>query len=129
MDATPSSNATLTVVSLTAPGVTLSTLYSFTGGLDGGNPNGLMQDTNGNFYGTTQDGGTQNSGTVFQMTPAGTVTTLDWFNDMATRDTCLPPRWCRARTAIYTARHENGGTERMGDSFQNNNQRRPDPIG
>jgi uncharacterized repeat protein (TIGR03803 family) len=83
LGSTPSSNATLTVVSSTAPGVTLSTLYSFTGGLDGGSPNGLMQETNGNFYGTTQDGGSNNMGTVFRMTPAGTVTTLDWFNNLA----------------------------------------------
>ncbi len=82
LGSTPSSNGSLTVVSSTAPGVTLSTLYSFTGGMDGGNPNGLMQETNGNFYGTTQDGGSNNMGTVFQMTPAGTVTTLDWFNDV-----------------------------------------------
>ena len=82
LGATPSFNARLTVVSLTAPGVAFSTLYSFTGGMDGGNPNGLMQDTNGNFYGTTQYGGSNNSGTVFQMTPSGMVTTLDWFNDV-----------------------------------------------
>ncbi len=80
LGSTPSVGAGLTVVSLTAPGVALSTLYSFTGGMDGGNPNGLMQETNGNFYGTTQGGGTNFSGTVFQMTPAGTVTTLDLFN-------------------------------------------------
>jgi uncharacterized repeat protein (TIGR03803 family) len=80
LGSTPSSNANLTVVSFTAPGVAMSTLYSFTGGTDGGNPNGLMQDTNGIFYGTTQNGGTNSSGTVFQMTTAGTVTTLDWFN-------------------------------------------------
>jgi uncharacterized repeat protein (TIGR03803 family) len=80
LGSTPSSNASLTVVSLTAPGVTLSTLYSFTGGMDGGNPNGLVQETNGNFYGTTQYGGTNSSGTIFQMTPAGTMMTLDWFN-------------------------------------------------
>jgi uncharacterized repeat protein (TIGR03803 family) len=84
LGSTPSFNASLTVVSLTAPGVALSTLYSFTGGMDGGNPNGLMQETNGNFYGTTQAGGSNNSGTVFQMTPSGTVTTLDLFTDVGT---------------------------------------------
>jgi uncharacterized repeat protein (TIGR03803 family) len=81
LGSTPSFNASLTVVSSSAPGVTLSTLYSFTGGTDGGNPNGLMQETNGNFYGTTQNGGSNNSGTIFQMTPAGTMTTLDLFSN------------------------------------------------
>jgi uncharacterized repeat protein (TIGR03803 family) len=75
-----SSNALLTVAGLTGSGVTLSTLYAFTGNADGGNPNGLMQDTNGNFYGTTQGGGSNDSGVVFQMTPGGTLTTLDSFN-------------------------------------------------
>jgi len=80
LSATVSAGAVLTVASLTAPGVTCSTLYSFTGTGDGGNPNELMQETNGNFYGTTQSGGTNESGTVFQMTPAGVVSTLYWFN-------------------------------------------------
>jgi len=34
----------------------------------------------GNFYGTTWSGGANNAGTVFQMTPAGTLTTLVSFN-------------------------------------------------
>jgi uncharacterized repeat protein (TIGR03803 family) len=76
-----SAGAVLTVASVTASGVTVSNLYSFTGTADGGNPNGLMQETNGNFYGTTQNGGVNSSGTVFQMSPAGVVTTLYLFND------------------------------------------------
>jgi uncharacterized repeat protein (TIGR03803 family) len=78
-----SAGATLTVASVAAAGVTFSNLYSFTGGADGGNPNGLMQETNGNFYGTTQSGGIDSSGTVYQMTPAGILTTLFLFDDLA----------------------------------------------
>ena len=78
-----SANALLTVASLAAPGVTFSTLYSFTGATDGANPNGLMQETNGNFYGTTQSGGVNSAGTLFQMTPSGAVTTLLLFNGAA----------------------------------------------
>jgi uncharacterized repeat protein (TIGR03803 family) len=62
--------------SVTAPGIDMATVYSFTGGNDGSNPNGLMQAANGNFYGTTQRGGTNSSGTAFQMTPAGALTQL-----------------------------------------------------
>jgi uncharacterized repeat protein (TIGR03803 family) len=80
LSAAASTGAVLTVASVTAPGVTFSTLYSFTGTTDGGNPNDLMQETNGNFYGTTQSGGNDESGTVFQMTPAGVVSTLYLFN-------------------------------------------------
>jgi uncharacterized repeat protein (TIGR03803 family) len=48
-------------------------LYSFcsaTGCTDGATPlAGLIFDAHGNLYGTTQDGGTQGKGTVFQLTP------------------------------------------------------------
>ena len=63
------------------PGGTLTTLYSFcsqTNCTDGANPDaGLVQAANGNFYGTTQDGGTNGDyGTVFKITQGGTLTTL-----------------------------------------------------
>ena len=60
----------------------LTTLYSFTGGTDGGFPlGGLMQATNGKFYGTTENGGAfQNYGTVFKITSGGTLTTLHSFD-------------------------------------------------
>jgi uncharacterized repeat protein (TIGR03803 family) len=73
---TASAGAVLTVISVTAPGTTLTALYSFTGGTDGGNPNGLLRVANGGFYGTTQNGGTNFAGTVFQMTAGGTVTDI-----------------------------------------------------
>jgi uncharacterized repeat protein (TIGR03803 family) len=49
---------------------TESTIYSFTGGSDGGAPEAVMTlDTQGNLYGTTQvgGGGTCNCGTVFEL--------------------------------------------------------------
>ena len=61
------------------PGGTLTTLHSFDG-TDGFNPNGLMQATDGNFYGTTHLGGVNGGGTVFKITPAGVLTTLHSFN-------------------------------------------------
>ena len=66
-----SAGATLTVISSNAPNVTLTTLYSFSGGNDGVNPNGLMLATNGILYGTTQYGGSNGLGTIFQLTPVG----------------------------------------------------------
>jgi hypothetical protein len=52
------------------------TLHSFTGA-DGGNPIGLLvRGTDGNFYGTTQLGGTSNNQTVSKITSAGTFTNL-----------------------------------------------------
>ena len=62
------------------PAGTLSTLYSFCsqpGCSDGAVPNaGLIQATDGNFYGTTNVGGTDNNGTIFKITPAGMLTTI-----------------------------------------------------
>jgi uncharacterized repeat protein (TIGR03803 family) len=37
---------------------------------------GLVQGSDGNFYGTTYSGGANNKGTVFQITPAGSLTTI-----------------------------------------------------
>jgi uncharacterized repeat protein (TIGR03803 family) len=35
-----------------------------------------VQAANGNFYGITQEGGSNGDGTVFEITPAGKLTTL-----------------------------------------------------
>ena len=71
-----------TVFQITPSG-TLATLYSFCPGLyldcgtDGANPQaGLVQGSDGNFYGTTSGGGANSGGTVFKITPSGTLTTL-----------------------------------------------------
>src|SRR6266567_2955163 len=69
-----------TVFKITPSG-TLMTLYSFcskSGCTDGAYPfAGLVQATDGNFYGTTFKGGAHpSSGTVFKITPSGTLTTL-----------------------------------------------------
>ena len=56
----------------------LTSLYSFTGGNDGANPEaGLVQGSDGNFYGTTYNGGTNGGyGTVFKISPNGALTSL-----------------------------------------------------
>jgi uncharacterized repeat protein (TIGR03803 family) len=72
------------------PAGKLTTLYSFCSQpncTDGGNPiSGLAQATDGNFYGTTARGGSSGSGcggygcgTIFEVTPSGTLTTLHSF--------------------------------------------------
>lgn len=57
---------------------TLTTLADFNG-TNGSGPRGIIQGFDGNFYGTTLEGGTQNWGTAFKMTPAGVLTTLHNF--------------------------------------------------
>jgi uncharacterized repeat protein (TIGR03803 family) len=62
---------------------TFTTLYAFTGGPDGGNPNGgLIFDAAGNLYGTTHyGGGGSGNGTVFELSPqagGGWTETVLW---------------------------------------------------
>jgi uncharacterized repeat protein (TIGR03803 family) len=44
-------------------------LYSFTGGADGGWPNGVIRDSAGHLYGTAYSGGKYGSGVVFELKP------------------------------------------------------------
>ena len=65
-----------TVFKISANGA-LASLYSFTGGYDGANPQaGLVQGRNGNFYGTTYFGGTNDLGTVFKISTNGLLISL-----------------------------------------------------
>ena len=73
-----------TLFKITTTG-TLTTLHSFDL-TDGGDPAGLIQATDGNFYGMTYSGGASNGncttgtcGTVLKVTPAGALTTLHIF--------------------------------------------------
>jgi uncharacterized repeat protein (TIGR03803 family) len=63
---------------------TQKVLYTFTGGLDGGQPYqaGVIFDQAGNLYGVTQYGGAYGQGTVFQLTPSpdGTWTETVLYN-------------------------------------------------
>jgi uncharacterized repeat protein (TIGR03803 family) len=63
------------------PGGTLTSLHSFTPGTDGGSPyGGLVQATDGNFYGAGFLGGAKNHGTIFRITPGGTFATRYTFD-------------------------------------------------
>jgi uncharacterized repeat protein (TIGR03803 family) len=69
-----------TVFKMTPDGSTLTTLVNFNG-TNGAYPYaGLIQGSDGNFYGTTLEGGTNHEGTVFKMTTNGTLITLVDFN-------------------------------------------------
>jgi uncharacterized repeat protein (TIGR03803 family) len=65
-----------------APGYNQRVLYTFTGGTDGSTLYGdLIQDEQGNLYGTTELGGdpTCMCGTAFKLDPAGNFTVLHTF--------------------------------------------------
>jgi len=61
-----------------------TTLHSFcaqTDCTDGGDPfAGLIQATDGNFYGTTEYGASYGKGVMFKLTPSGVLTTLHNFD-------------------------------------------------
>jgi uncharacterized repeat protein (TIGR03803 family) len=63
-----------------APDGTESILHNFSGHADGICPSAnLIADKEGNLYGTTAEGGQSGWGTVFQLTPSGTLNVLHTF--------------------------------------------------
>ena len=78
--------ATAGVVFRVTPAGTTTTLHSFTGGKDGAYPYAPpIEGNDGNFYGTTAYGGdttkcNSGCGTIYKITPAGTLTTLHEFD-------------------------------------------------
>lgn len=94
-----------------SPRGALTTLHSFNG-VDGSNPSGaLVQATDGNLYGMTQEGGDTacnrgtGCGTVFKITPVGTLTTLHIFGEGAFPEGGLLQS---TNGAFYGATNENG---------------------
>jgi uncharacterized repeat protein (TIGR03803 family) len=75
--------ALVLAMAMTSPAQTLTTLVDFTGA-NGLNPyfGSLVLGPNGNYYGTTVAGGASGGGSVFEVTPAGALTTIYSF--------CLP---------------------------------------
>jgi len=84
------------VVFEVAPDGTETVLYSFLGPANDGGPSsgapndgahpqsGLVQDSAGNLYGTTLNGGAYSGGTVFKLSPAGSETLLHSFGGPST---------------------------------------------
>ena len=63
------------------PAGAVTVLHAFGNGSDGDDPfAGLIQATDGNFYGTTQFGGSADKGTIFRMTPAGDLRVIYSFS-------------------------------------------------
>jgi uncharacterized repeat protein (TIGR03803 family) len=73
------STETGTVFALSPGGSSYSVLYSFQGGADGAYPFAGLTESNGTLYGTTQQGGAKNAGTVFAITTSGSESVLHSF--------------------------------------------------
>jgi uncharacterized repeat protein (TIGR03803 family) len=97
----------------------VTVLHSFAGApSDGHGPGaGLLQGSDGNFYGTTVYGGTNNLGTVFQLTPAGVYTVLYSFgsgNDVTQPASAL----VEGSDGNYYGVADAGGTKGEGGLFK-----------
>jgi uncharacterized repeat protein (TIGR03803 family) len=105
-----------TVFKMSAGG-TFKMLHNFTCGTDGCVPvAGLVQGTNGSFYGTTREGGANNDGTVFKITSIGTLTTL---HDFAGSDGAAPfGGLVLATDGNYYGTTSSGGTHNDGTIFR-----------
>jgi len=70
-------NSNGTIFEVSPDGSFFTNIYNFSGGTNGANPSGaLILGGDGNFYGTTYNGGVNNCGTVFQFATNGTCTML-----------------------------------------------------
>jgi uncharacterized repeat protein (TIGR03803 family) len=101
-----------------SPSGNLTTLYSFcsqTNCADGGFPNaGLVQATDGNFYGTTGYSGANGYGTIFEITSGGQFNTLHTFDGS---DGALPETLMQATDGKLYGTTEIKGYFNQGTAF------------
>jgi len=94
---------------------TLTTLHSFNRS-DGSGPSGLIQASDGSFYGTTLHGGAaSNAGTVFKMDAAATITRLHSF---AGSDGSGPNGLIQASDGSFYGTTSEGGADDVGVVFR-----------
>ena len=93
-------------------------LYSFTGGAGGGQPfAGVILDAAGNLYGTTQFGGTDGQGVVYQVSPDGQETVLHSFTGGADGGSPVASVTFGPKDDLYGTA-ENGGANGDGAIFK-----------
>ena len=83
---------------------------------DGKTPNGLIQASDGNFYGTTYLGGANNQGTIFTITLQGQETVLHSFGG-GTDGEC-PNGLIQASNGNFYGTTVEGGTTNLGTVFK-----------
>jgi uncharacterized repeat protein (TIGR03803 family) len=99
------------------PAGTVTIIHSFTSSTEGGFPYaGLIQASDGNFYGTTSSGGSSNRGTVFKVTPAGVLTVLHAFTGNPDGGGSLAPL-VQGTDGNFYGTTAGGGTSNLGTAF------------
>jgi uncharacterized repeat protein (TIGR03803 family) len=103
------------------PGGALTTLYNFCSlpnCTDGSLPMvGLVQGTDGSFYGTTFYGGSFGEGTIFRITPSGTLTTLRSL-DLSTDGSPSTGSLIQATDGNFYGTTFTGGPDHTGAAFR-----------
>lgn len=108
------------------PSGTASVVYTFKGGSDGAAPSGGLVMLGGDFYGTTASGGIntgvcsygEGCGTVFELTPSGTKTTLHVFGG-APNDGSLPRGGLAILNGVLYGITFSGGANGCGLTYYN----------
>lgn len=106
-----------------APDGTETILHSFNGTDGAGLWGGVILDANGNLYGTAAYGGSQNSGTVFELTPSGgswTFRVLHTFNELDGSNGALPHGSLLLHSGSLYGTTQIGGTYDRGTVFKLN---------
>jgi uncharacterized repeat protein (TIGR03803 family) len=95
-------------------------LYSFTGNSDGSNPTGVIQGSDGNFYGITAPAGDDGPFTVFKVTPMGDETVLYTFPSPpgATSVPPLPSALIQGTDGNFYGTTQGGGATGNGTVFK-----------
>jgi uncharacterized repeat protein (TIGR03803 family) len=93
-----------------------SALYSFTGGSDGAYPLGSLVAVKGELYGTTSsNAGSRGAGSVFKMTPSGSITVLHQFG--ASGDASDPQAGLTYARGTFYGTTAEGGINGLGAVF------------
>ncbi|MCX6927277.1 MAG: immunoglobulin domain-containing protein, partial [Verrucomicrobia bacterium] len=109
-------NSVGTVFKMSAGG-TVTGLYSFTGGNDGATPlAALAQGPDGNFYGTTFQGGAYDNGTVFRVTSSGVLSNLVSLN--LTNGSLPYAGLTLGRNSYFYGTSYQGGAGKYGTAFK-----------
>jgi len=96
----------------------LTSLYFFTNGVDGANPSApLVEGRDGNFYGTTENGGSRGDGVIFKITRQGALTPLYSFTNGV--DGAIPTAaLTQAKDGNFYGTTYAGGAKNVGSFFK-----------
>ena len=104
---------------IASPAQIFTLLHSFAGP-EGSNPAApLVHASDGNFYGTTYSGGAYSGGTIFKITPSGTLTTVYNFCAQSNcSDGANPAAMVQANDGNFYGVTVNGGVQGKGTAFK-----------